>query len=87
MQIEDAVALKAGLFGLTMPLLTLPLSHVLPNWSAWAIAATVGTALFHWLPPRIHRDLTPVRSVAICVAAGITAGLINVGFDRVWPPN
>ena len=85
MQIEDKVALKAGLFGLTLPFLTLLLAHFLPQWGAWAIGAAVGTALFHWLPPRIHRELTPLRSVAICVATGTVAGLVSIAFDRAWP--
>jgi hypothetical protein len=71
--VTTKIALKASAFGLAMPLITIPLSRRLPEWLAWGVAATVGCALFQWLPPRIHRDLTPWRSAVLCVLAGVVA--------------
>ena len=51
MKIEDMALLKAFAFGFAMPLVTIPLTKLVPEWLAWGGAATLCAALFHWLPP------------------------------------
>lgn len=68
-----AIAVKAAIYGGTMPIGATLLSMLVVQWLAWGITAAVWTALFHWLPPRIHQGLTPARSLALCLAAGVLA--------------
>ena len=75
MDMPTKVALKSVAFGIAMPLITIPLTSRLPDWFAWGIAATVSCALFHWLPPRIHQNLTPWRSTLLSLATGVAAAL------------
>lgn len=82
-EIGDRVAIKAFVFGARLPFATLILHRFLPSWFAWGIAVSVWTALFHWLPPRIHTHLTPLRSAVLCLAAGVTAAVIVFSTERV----
>lgn len=77
MDIGHTVAVKAFIFGGTLPIATLLVSKAAPEWLAWGVGAMVWTALFHWLPPRIHHGLTPARSALLCLAAGVLAAIIT----------
>lgn len=83
MEMREKVMLKAGIFGVTLPVLTIPFMSHFPSWLVWSLASCVACALFHWLPPRIHRDLTPLRSALICVGAGVVSGGANILVEKL----
>lgn len=84
MEIEDKVAIKAFVFGGAFPLIALPLQAAFNGVLAWGVAAFIWTAMFHWLPPRIHRNLTVIRSAMLCLAAAILGVLLAAGVRALF---
>lgn len=83
MEHRDRVVIKSFIFGLAWPLVWMPLRHWLAPHYAAAIAGFVTTALFHWLPPIVQRDLTVAKSALIAVASGLTAGVAVFLVERL----
>lgn len=75
MEDSDGVIVKATAFGAGLVVLAAVFRIWLQDYVAWGLSSFVGTLLFHWLPPRIHRNITVMKSVGLSLAAGIAAAV------------
>jgi hypothetical protein len=85
MEDSDRVMVKAAAFGAVLVVLAAVFRIWLPEVFAWGLSSFVGILLFHWSPPRIHRNMTVVKSVVLSLAGAITAAaavvVVNTVFD------
>lgn len=81
---ERTFAKQGLLFGFVWPLLWFPLDRMVGGPLAAGIASAAAVALFHWLPPRVHPDITPGKSVAAVVGAGLTSALAISVVERLF---
>jgi hypothetical protein len=81
---ERTFAKQGLLFGLVWPLLWFPLDRMIGGPLAAGAASAAAVALFHWLPPRVHPHITPGKSVAAVLGAGLTSALAIAVVERLF---
>lgn len=70
---DRTVALKAGIFGATLPVASQLLSAYVAPWLALGFTVAVWVGLFPWLPPRVHERVSPLLSLLCSLGAGLFA--------------
>lgn len=84
MQDSDKVIVKATAFSAVLVILAAVFRVWFQEPVAWGLSAFVGVLLFHWLPPRIHHNLTVIKSVGLSLASGIAAGVAVLLVDMLF---
>lgn len=82
MEDTDRTIVKCFVFGVGWALLWVPLDRTIGGPLAAGIASAIAVALFHWLPPRVHPNLTFGRSAAATLAAGVTSAVVSAAIER-----